>query len=806
MNGNSRRQSALILSIYDLVAVVMTWPVAAQLGTHLPGGGDDLWVHQWTFWWVKESITKGYNPLYTHLLFYPEGVSLATHNFAWLNIAAWLPLQTIVGSNAAYSLLFIATFALNGFAMYLLARELTGSPYAAFVGGLIYGFWPYTLSHYGHPNMMLTCWVPLGLLYLHRTLKEKRIRDGLLAALFLALTGITRWQLLVMGSVVVPLYLVYRCLTDRGCRTWRTLGLLALAGLVAGALMAPLAIPVTSAYLTQPSPEGAFTDESLIGQTDLLAYVLPSRNHPLWSDAAKRIYDNFVDNKVYVAFVGYTTLALALWGTMRRWKQARPWLIAAAVYILLALGPQLRLNGQLYPQVPMPYRLTSDLWFVQILRKPDRFNVFLGLPLGMLAAWGMAALLPHRFPKRSLALLAGALGLLILREYALVPYPTARPATPAWYSQLAQEPGDFAVLDLPMDTRSFDKHYGFYQTIHGKPLVEGHVSRPPQEAFAFIEGNALVSTFAQGEQLRAKPEMSINLETLAEAGIHYIVVHKQFLLTDLAADWMHALATRPVYEDAEIAVFTTNPEAGVHFGVTHDFNGFTLAQALVEAGPPLVLETHWWSPGHQIVTIAIRKANSGDDPLHTQVEDVDKGFSVIRTQLVIPSDEYEILLEANGESYVLPQRMLLTPDGWIAARLKPDVTWANAVALRGVDWHRLANTLHVNLHWEALQAIETDYKFFVHLLDEDGALVAQYDGMPGNWAHPTSTWGAGEWFHDQVPIDLRDVPAGTHRLAIGWYSPNSGRRLAGFDASGSPLPQDSYLLGELQIPGAREAR
>jgi hypothetical protein len=809
MNGKPRRQLALILIVYGLAAVAMTWPVAAQLGTHLPGGGDDLWVHQWTFWWVKESIVKGYNPLYTHLLFYPGGVSLATHNFAWLNIAAWLPLQTIVGSNAAYSLLFIATFALNGLSMYALARELTGSPHAAFVGGLIYGFWPYTLSHYGHPNMMLTCWVPLALLYLHRTLEKKRARDALLAALFLALTGITRWQLLVMGGVSVFLYLAYRCLTDRVYRTRRAMGLLALAGLVASALMAPLAIPVVSAYLTQPSPEDAFTDDALIGQTDLLAYVLPGRNHPLWSDAAAQVYDNFVDNKVYVAFVGYTTLALALWGTLKRWKQARFWLLAAAVYVLLALGPQLRLNGQLYPQVPMPYRLVGDLWFVQILRKPDRFNIFLGLPLGMLASWGMAALSPKR-SKWGTALLAGVLGLLILREYALVPYPTARPTVPAWYGQLAQEPGDFAVLDLPMDTRSFDKHYGFYQTTHGKPLVEGHVSRLPQKAFAFIEGNALISAFAQEERLHARPELTVNLETLADAGIRYVVVHKQFLPSDLATDWMYALAARPVYEDAEIAVFATQPEAGVHFGVAHDFDGLILAQATIESGPPFVLETHWWSPERRAVTISVRAASNADRALLTQEVNVDKGFSVVRMQpapsSAMPSDEVEILIEANGESYVLPQRMFLTPDGWFAARLRPDAAWADAIALRGVDWHWLANTLVVDLQWEALQAINEDYKFFVHLLDEDGALVAQYDGMPGNWAHPTSAWGAGEWFRDQVPVDLRDVPAGTYRLAIGWYAPGSGQRLAGFDASGSPLPQDSLQLGELQIPGARGPR
>jgi hypothetical protein len=805
---STKRQSALILFVYGLVAPAMTWPVAAQLGTRLPGGGDDVWVHQWTFWWVKEAIVKGHNPLYTHLLFYPGGVSLAAHNFAWLHIAAWLPLQALVGGNAAYSLLFIATFALNGFAMYLLARELTGSLPAAFIGGLIYGFWPYTLSHYGHPNMMLTAWVPLALLYLHRTLEGKRARDALLAGLFLALTGITRWQLLVMGGVAVFLYLGYRCLANAECRTRRTVGLLALTGLVAGALMAPLAIPVVGAYLTQPSPEDAVTDESLTGQTDLLAYVLPGRNHPLWNDTAARIYDNFADNKVYVAFVGYTTLALALWGSVKRWKRARFWLLTAAVYVLLALGPQLRLDGQLYPQVPMPYRLVGDLWFVRILRKPDRFNVFLGLPLGMLAAWGVAALLPRRSSQLRRALLAGTLGLLILREYALLPYPTAQPAVPAWYGQLAREPGDLAVLDLPMDTRSFDKHYAFYQTVHGKPLVEGHVSRPPQEAFAFIEGNALVSAFARGERLVARPETAINLEPLADAGIGYVVIHKQFLPPDLAADWMHALAARPVYEDAEIAAFTTRPEAGVNFEVARDFDGLVLAQAAIEAGPSLVLETHWQSPQRQSVTISLRAAGQDGAPFHVQALTVDEGFSVVRAPLTppqpLPAGEIEVRLEANGGAYVLPQQLFPTPDGWTVARVQPEVTWDDTIALRSADWRRLANSLVVDLQWEALRPIEADYKFFVHLLDEEGTLAAQYDGMPGDWARPTSSWSEGDWLRDQVPVDLQGLPAGSYRLAVGWYAPESGQRLPGADASNASLPDGVLALGRVEIPGAQE--
>ena len=246
-------QTASILLVYELLALAMTWPAVARLETHIAGGRWDTLVHQWTFWWVRESIATGLNPFETHLLFYPVGVSLASHNIAWLNIALWLPLQAVIGRYPAYSLLFISTFALNGFAMYLLAREWIGRSWPAFIAGLVFGFWPYTMSHTDHPNMIFICWVPFALLSLHRTLEGGRKRHAILSGIFIALIGITRWQLLVIGGVSLAMYVLHRCLADRGCRTRRSLQLLGLTGIVAGVLLVPLGILSGDAQLSRGS-------------------------------------------------------------------------------------------------------------------------------------------------------------------------------------------------------------------------------------------------------------------------------------------------------------------------------------------------------------------------------------------------------------------------------------------------------------------------------------------------------------------------------------------------------------------------
>ena len=54
---NHRRTLLLyagLFLIYSLLTLVMTWPVAARLGTHLVGNGDDMWVQYWNNWWVKK--------------------------------------------------------------------------------------------------------------------------------------------------------------------------------------------------------------------------------------------------------------------------------------------------------------------------------------------------------------------------------------------------------------------------------------------------------------------------------------------------------------------------------------------------------------------------------------------------------------------------------------------------------------------------------------------------------------------------------------------------------------------------------
>jgi hypothetical protein len=818
-----QRRTILILLAYVLLAVMMTWPVAARLGTHLAGGRDDLRAHQWIFWWVKKSITEGYNPFYTRLLYHPLGVSLVYNSIAWLSIAAWLPLQAMLGNNTAYNLVFLIAFALNGFTMYLLVRKLTCALPAAFIGGLVYGFWPYTMSHYDHPSMMTVFWVPLALLYLQRILERREKRDALLAALFLALTGLTRWHLLIMGGVTISLYLLCSWLGERSYRTRRTLGLLVLAGLVAGALMAPLAI----VQLTQTPPKDIFVDEQTLGQTDLLAYVLPSRYHPLWGDAVSRLYENFIVNRIYVPFLGYTTVALALYGAAKNWQQSRVWVLAVAAYIALALGPQLRINGQLYPQIPMPYRLVGNLFFIRMLRRPDRFNVFLGLPMGMLVSLGIKAMLRQRAFDRKSALVVGLVGTLILGEYCPVPFSTWLPATPAWYSQLAQEPGHFAVLDLPMHPRVFDKWYLFYQITHGKPLVEGHVSRPPQEASAFIDSIPFFGELRQRNAMDpALMDVSHQLQPLAEAGVRYIILHKNFGLEYIAA-WQDWLTFEPCHEDMDLVVYRTDPRLERDFALAYEVTDqigliratFTPTEILQGSRVQVQVDARWGSsaaPGRDydvclnLVNTAGEVAQSGCEPLsptwptsHWDTDEVMRGDYALQTSPYLEPGTYTLTLTLADSSTKIAVGHPITLGLLQIETLQPahplHVLWGNVILLRGYELQRSAELLELTLYWQAQQRMDVSYKVFVHLIDSTtGTIVAQEDAVPRRWTYPTSLWKRDEVVEDTISLPLDEVPPGQYYLVLGLYDEGTGERLPVYSADGEQYPGDAMPLTTVQ--------
>jgi len=86
--------------------------------------------------------------------------------------------------------------------------------------------------------------------------------------------------------------------------------------------------------------------------------------------------------------------------------------------------------------------------------------------------------------------------------------------------------------------------------------------------------------------------------------------------------------------------------------------------------------------------------------------------------------------------------------------------------------------LPVILRWQTTQSVEDSFVVFAHMVDADGQLVAQHDGVPGNGLLPLTDWNPGDTIDDRFAIRLpAELPPGDYRLRVGLYEPASGLRL-----------------------------
>jgi hypothetical protein len=99
----------------------------------------------------------------------------------------------------------------------------------------------------------------------------------------------------------------------------------------------------------------------------------------------------------------------------------------------------------------------------------------------------------------------------------------------------------------------------------------------------------------------------------------------------------------------------------------------------------------------------------------------------------------------------------------------------------------------LELQWRTAQPLPVDYTVFVHVLDQNGQLVAQSDLQPGGGYAPTSGWPIGQPIIDRHGVILPPTLApGTYHLIMGLYGPD-GARLKSNETG------DTITLSEIKV-------
>lgn len=785
--------------IYVLLSVLMTWPLAQHLNTHFGSTDTDMFNVYWGNWWVGQALATGQNPYMTKYLVYPMGFNLATFAFSPFIALLWLPLNWIVSPIAAYNLVVWVTIVLGCLAMDQLVRYLTGNGWAALVAGITFGFAPCLVAERAsHLNMSMMVWIPWAALLLTRLMREAKIRDAVLLAVTIGLAFLTRLQVGMLVLLFSGIYFIGLALVQCKQRHKLAIRRLVLAGLLSLLLISPLLI-YTWRALQQPGAESLLRWNAEDYQTDLLAYVLPPPQHPLFGSWTEAIYEQrFQVNIRYWAYIGIVPLLLAFYAVKTRWREAWPWLLTSLFFFVLALGPWLRLSGKVYPVIKLPYSLAPDLFSTIGLNWPNRFNLALMPALCVLV--GLACAQISVRSKKPWILLIPAL--LILSEYLVAPIPlTAAPSHSPFYDQMAADTDDYALVDLPL-TREASEVHRYYQTLHHKPIVGGWDHRVPASTLAFIDGNPLLGTWRGNDQ--SEVTLDEALTELSEANVRYFVIHKDQLET--VPERMRSLifVSKPVYEDETIYVLPTAATLSQGYHVVHHFGedlGLLhpspfLSQPADRDTPLLSVEICWFlgpqPPPADRYRVTL--ASPAGTPVYEQtisLPPTPQGLVCERVPLALTlpfqPDWYNLsITPSTGEQSLgtyttpLPIHSLQTRQGatFPAMGSTFGVTFDAPTELLGYNLEGGDGFVWVDLFWRGLDRHHQAYSLLVQLLDPTtGHPVVSNDGFI-----PKLDWRKGEIFQERRILWLKDVPQGQYSLGIV-LSPKAepDKRIPAFD-------------------------
>jgi hypothetical protein len=845
----------------------MTYPVARRLNTLLAGfPARDGWQYTWWLWFAKQLLLDGRGLADLHLLNHPAGLQ---HPYQWslayLSLIA-VALESLFSPVTTFNLMVLTSFVLSGLSAYHLCRALTGSHWAAMVGGAIFAFAPNRLGH------AMAGWLPQMTVYVYpwyalsliRALRRPTVRRGIGLGV-LAGVGATVYVMHIAYSLV-PLTLVVagaELIRLRGDffekRRARSLGL---ASGIAILIALPPLLPLVMARFQGDASYLSTT--GVVGHsTDLLAFFTPSPYHPVLAPLglvpsfARQVFADREALRAGSAYLGVLPLLLGGWGLLRSKPRPWRWGVLALGAAVLSLGPILVVGGEpvqhtadgLQGSVLLPYALVRQIPFLDWGRTPGRLNAVGMLGLGVLAAHGMSSAVAYfDISGRKRGLLSGAVLALILFEFLpLWPFPTGDAGVPPVIQHIAGQPGDGALLHIPMKRRRVNHRALFFQTAVDQPIVGGEVLRMLPETppwWKTIEG--LVQAGATRDSV-PRPNESQRRAWLRHFGVDWVLLHllessdearyrpslerllgpavvedetlaafsvpegvapldSQRLYTFDESDWRHAEQDGETWRrwmDAKgkLYVYSTREESGSLRFTVSSYLDFPL------------LEIY---EGEQLLdTFVVGERTT----YATQPFTLKEGMNVLRFHA--PAGCPEVLDDPRcwGEALLGPPEDDATPpcDARTTCRtfvfdhvsfvpageLAPDqslgVTFGHQIRLRG--WSLDATNLHpgdtltATLAWEAIVKPSDRHVVFVHLLSADGELVAQHDDAPVGNVVPRSAWPAGATFKYPVSIRLPDdLPEGRCRVLVGVYLWPSLKRL---DLPGNV--ENAFELGAVRI-------
>ena len=529
-------------AFYVVCALAYCWPLLPDFASRLPSDIADPGLNTWILWWTSQAVPLTARWWNAPIFFPAEGAFAFSETLLGVAPLSVPLLFAGVSPVAVYNLLFLLAIPASAIAAHALAHRLTGRHDAALLAGLAFGFSPYRAAQIPHLQMLIACWMPFGLLALHRYLDTRRVKFLVAFGACWLLNGLSSGYLLVFFAVLVLLWVSWFV---RSIRDLASIGAtLALASLPLLPLLAGYrryqdaiganrsiseiklfsadlsAIWAASPFATfsqlwtlRPNPEGELYPGLVIIIIVVIAAIAAWRMLPRVRQLRVRSVllvlsalaglltmvslltggQQFSLGGLTISFTRpfkvFTTAAWLLFFAIaidRRvvdaWRRRSTFLFysfAAVVMFVFAMGPFGRAFG-VDVLYALPYYWLMEVPGGDALRVPARFAMLFVLCLGQAAAIGFSRLTPAGVGRGVVAALAAT----ILIEGWVLKMPTAAVPAPADLSSV--DPRSI-VIELPAVDHFSASGAMLRQMNHHHPLANGYsgYGLPHQGIFEF---------------------------------------------------------------------------------------------------------------------------------------------------------------------------------------------------------------------------------------------------------------------------------------------------------------------------------
>jgi len=525
--GDTIRRHGLVMALFAVLPVAMTYPLVTFLGRGVPGSPWDNLVWLYDTWWLRQALFGKASLLFNSNIFHPFGYNLTLSETMLANKLFLAPLLFVFSPTVAYNLFLLLTFFLTSAATYAFVLYLTRSRAAGVLAAVAFAYAPYRMGVMaaGWLPLIATQWLPLLFLFLEMWVRERKTRQAILAGVFLALNALSSWYYAYIVGLSAALYVLWRLWPWKAnLLRWRVWAHLALMVAVTAALVLPIALPAIRAG--QNSVGWSLGDVER-WSASLEDFFYPSIYHPLWG---QWFLQQRADVPTYpwyspgFVFVGFVPLALAVIAWRKRSSRAASGIaLIALIAFVMALGTTLHVGGErvyipvpgaveqlfakgmhflterlainrvsYYPlqrpgaiPIPLPALLVYlFLPFGSAMRTLYRFGLISTFSVAVLAGMGLAWLLQRRIRWRKV--LAASLTLVVLFEFLVVPLPfgyaDTRPGPlDEWAANL---PNGTVLMRFPM-VAAWNGDALYRSALHGRKIAYGHGTFYPTEYMVY---------------------------------------------------------------------------------------------------------------------------------------------------------------------------------------------------------------------------------------------------------------------------------------------------------------------------------